>query len=191
MAAQNLKPAKNTRPHHGVAGPGKFNQFNTINWYQQTWHTIEFSNNRHMRILPKQFIISEFFCFAFLRCDVYSLFHSFPLCKSGIFSRNSLCRVNPPSKIRSISFLRLALESLLLFCWGVVTTQRRRLRRHYTLLPRSANRSGEERGHGFYNAETSTVARFFFPRRSSRYRPWSSSLGAMTASGSEIFALFT
>ncbi|MGY4544216.1 hypothetical protein ACVWY0_004160, partial [Arthrobacter sp. UYNi723] len=26
-----------------------FNQFNTINWYQQTWHTIEFSNNRHTR----------------------------------------------------------------------------------------------------------------------------------------------
>ena len=48
-AAQNLKPAKNTRPHHGVAGPAQFNQFNTINWYQQTWHTIEFSNNRHTR----------------------------------------------------------------------------------------------------------------------------------------------
>ena len=29
--------------------PGQFNQFNTINWYQQTWHTIEFSNNRHTR----------------------------------------------------------------------------------------------------------------------------------------------
>ncbi|MDF9751508.1 hypothetical protein M2428_002979, partial [Arthrobacter sp. ES3-54] len=27
----------------------QFNQFNTINWYQQTWHTIEFSNNRHTR----------------------------------------------------------------------------------------------------------------------------------------------
>ncbi|MDF9751302.1 hypothetical protein M2428_002768, partial [Arthrobacter sp. ES3-54] len=33
----------------GVAQPGQFNQFNTINWYQQTWHTIEFSNNRHTR----------------------------------------------------------------------------------------------------------------------------------------------
>jgi hypothetical protein len=32
-----------------VAQPGQFNQFNTINWYQQTWHTIEFSNNRHTR----------------------------------------------------------------------------------------------------------------------------------------------
>ncbi len=48
-AAQNLKPAVKTRPHHGVAQPGQFNQFNTINWYQQTWHTIEFSNNRHTR----------------------------------------------------------------------------------------------------------------------------------------------
>ena len=28
---------------------GTINQFNTINWYQQTWHTIEFSNNRHTR----------------------------------------------------------------------------------------------------------------------------------------------
>ena len=32
-----------------MAQPGQFNQFNTINWYQQTWHTIEFSNNRHTR----------------------------------------------------------------------------------------------------------------------------------------------
>ncbi|WP_354234414.1 hypothetical protein, partial [Arthrobacter sp. UYEF3] len=35
----------------GVAQSGTINQFNTINWYQQTWHTIEFSNNRHIRIL--------------------------------------------------------------------------------------------------------------------------------------------
>ncbi|MGO4493701.1 hypothetical protein AB4Y86_16630, partial [Arthrobacter sp. 2YAF22_2] len=38
-----------TTPRGG--GSGKFNQFNTINWYQQTWHTIEFSNNRHIQIL--------------------------------------------------------------------------------------------------------------------------------------------
>jgi hypothetical protein len=32
-----------------VAQSSQFNQSNTINWYQQTWHTIEFSNNRHTR----------------------------------------------------------------------------------------------------------------------------------------------
>ena len=48
-AAQNLKPAVKTRPHHGVAQSSQFNQSITINWYQQTWHTIEFSNNRHTR----------------------------------------------------------------------------------------------------------------------------------------------
>ena len=48
-AAQNLKPAvkHQTTPRGG--GPGQFNQFNTINWYQQTWHTIEFSNNRRFQ----------------------------------------------------------------------------------------------------------------------------------------------
>jgi hypothetical protein len=43
-----LKPAVKTRPNHGVADLAKTtNQKN--NWYQQTWHTIEFSNNRHTR----------------------------------------------------------------------------------------------------------------------------------------------
>jgi hypothetical protein len=56
-----LKPAVKTRPHHGVAQPGQFNQFNTINWYQQTWHTIEFSNNRHIRILAETIHFHEFF----------------------------------------------------------------------------------------------------------------------------------
>ncbi|MCO4273542.1 hypothetical protein NG701_03725, partial [Pseudarthrobacter sp. HLT3-5] len=40
-----------TTPRGG--GSNQFNQFNTINWYQQTWHTIEFSNNRHIRIIPE------------------------------------------------------------------------------------------------------------------------------------------
>src|SRR4029078_7257740 len=53
MAAQNLKPAKNTRPHHGGGQPGTINQF-IKNRYQQTWHTIEFSNNRHTRHHPNQ-----------------------------------------------------------------------------------------------------------------------------------------
>jgi hypothetical protein len=30
----------------------QFNQF-IKNRYQQTWHTIEFSNNRHIRLLPE------------------------------------------------------------------------------------------------------------------------------------------
>ncbi|WP_364747501.1 hypothetical protein [Arthrobacter sp. LAR12-1-1.1] len=61
MAAQNLKPAKNTRPHHGVAGPAHSTNPYTINWYQQTWHTIEFSNNRHIRILAETIHFNEFF----------------------------------------------------------------------------------------------------------------------------------
>jgi hypothetical protein len=34
------------RPPHGVRQTA-INQF-TNNWHQQTWHTIEFSNNRHV-----------------------------------------------------------------------------------------------------------------------------------------------
>lgn len=48
-----MKPAKNTRPHHGGGQPGTINQF-IKNRYQQTWHTIEFSNNRHTRHHPNQ-----------------------------------------------------------------------------------------------------------------------------------------
>ncbi|MFJ5694099.1 hypothetical protein ACIP9X_09625, partial [Arthrobacter sp. NPDC093125] len=46
-----FETSQNTRPHpQGQAQPG--NSTNLIkNWYQQTWHTIEFSNNRHIRIL--------------------------------------------------------------------------------------------------------------------------------------------
>ncbi|MDP9937191.1 hypothetical protein J2T11_003562, partial [Paenarthrobacter nicotinovorans] len=49
-AAQNSKPAENqTTTHGGAQQPGiNFNQSKN-NRYQQTWHTIEFSNNRHYR----------------------------------------------------------------------------------------------------------------------------------------------
>ncbi|MCU1512582.1 MAG: hypothetical protein JWO34_2422, partial [Arthrobacter sp.] len=62
----NLKPAVKTRPHHGVAGPAK-QPIHKINWYQQTWHTIEFSNNRHIRILAEtiQLTFIEFLLFRF------------------------------------------------------------------------------------------------------------------------------
>ncbi|MGW6174778.1 hypothetical protein ACWF5H_14925, partial [Arthrobacter sp. NPDC055138] len=50
------------------------------NWYQQTWHTIEFSNNRSKRILQQNNFILEFALF-FLRCDVSTLFHSFSFCQ--------------------------------------------------------------------------------------------------------------
>jgi hypothetical protein len=53
-AAQNLKPAKKPDHHtRGCGQPGK--STNSIkNRYQQTWHTIEFSNNRHTRHHPNQ-----------------------------------------------------------------------------------------------------------------------------------------
>jgi hypothetical protein len=52
-AAQNLKPAVKTRPPTGADDP--VNSTNLIkNRYQQTWHTIEFSNNRHTRHHPNQ-----------------------------------------------------------------------------------------------------------------------------------------
>jgi hypothetical protein len=98
MAAQNLKPAEKQPDHTtGWHNPVKSNQL-IINWYQQTWHTIEFSNNRHIRILLETIYnsIRKFICFAFLRCDVYSLFHSYSLCKSGLFSRYSPGGTNPP-----------------------------------------------------------------------------------------------
>ena len=44
-----MKPAVKTRPHHGVADPVNSTNSYKINRYQQTWHTIEFSNNRHTR----------------------------------------------------------------------------------------------------------------------------------------------
>jgi hypothetical protein len=52
-AAANLKPAENqTTTHGGAQWPGKkFNQSKN-NRYQQTWHTIEFSNNRHLPAPP-------------------------------------------------------------------------------------------------------------------------------------------
>ncbi|MHA7241562.1 hypothetical protein, partial [Arthrobacter sp. TMS1-12-1] len=44
--AQNSKPAKKTSHHPPKrATTSKFNQSKN-NRYQQTWHTIEFSNNR-------------------------------------------------------------------------------------------------------------------------------------------------
>ena len=52
MAAQNLKPAKNTKP----MPQGRHDSAQSTNYihnrYQQTWHTIEFSNNRHTRHHP-------------------------------------------------------------------------------------------------------------------------------------------
>jgi hypothetical protein len=41
---------KNQPPHTGCATTSKFNQSKN-NRYQQTWHTIEFSNNRNIRLL--------------------------------------------------------------------------------------------------------------------------------------------
>ncbi|WP_354177377.1 hypothetical protein, partial [Arthrobacter nitrophenolicus] len=38
------------------------------NRYQQTWHTIEFSNNRHIRIFPKQIQKEFVFRISSLRC---------------------------------------------------------------------------------------------------------------------------
>ena len=105
--------AKN-HPPHGVRQTSQFNQSKN-NRYQQTWHTIEFSNNRHIRILPKQFrFIIENLCFAFLRCDVSSLFHSFSLCKSGIFTRYSHRGMNQPITNGSFSSFMLVVEELLL-----------------------------------------------------------------------------
>ncbi|WP_416418880.1 hypothetical protein, partial [Paenarthrobacter aromaticivorans] len=48
-AAQNSKPAENqTTTHGGAQRPGhNFNQSKN-NRHQQTWHTIEFSNNRSL-----------------------------------------------------------------------------------------------------------------------------------------------
>ena len=44
-----MKPAKNTRPSTGADSPAQSTNSYKINRYQQTWHTIEFSNNRHTR----------------------------------------------------------------------------------------------------------------------------------------------
>ena len=41
---------KNQPPHTGCATTSQFNQSKN-NRYQQTWHTIEFSNNRNVRLL--------------------------------------------------------------------------------------------------------------------------------------------
>jgi hypothetical protein len=85
-AAQNLKPAVKTRPHHGGGGPA--NSTNLIkNRYQQTWHTIEFSNNRHTRHHPNQRSGS-------LRSNFSNLPALSKLCKSA-FPRFSLAGRSP------------------------------------------------------------------------------------------------
>jgi hypothetical protein len=59
MAAQNLKPAEKQPDHTtGWHNPVKSNQL-IINWYQQTWHTIEFSNNRHTRHHHNQHSVAD------------------------------------------------------------------------------------------------------------------------------------
>ena len=123
MTAQNLKPAVKTRPHHGVAESSQFNQFNTINWYQQTWHTIEFSNNRHTRHHHNQGRGS-------LRSNLSNLPEPGTLCKSAFLrSTNSPEGPHPQhahSKVRHI---------LRLFIRGSVANsphQRRRLELLYT-----------------------------------------------------------
>ncbi|WP_310050879.1 hypothetical protein, partial [Arthrobacter ginsengisoli] len=84
----------------GVAQSSQFNQSITINWYQQTWHTIEFSNNRHIRSTHKNNSKQlNSFVSAFLRCDISSLFHPYPLCKSGFSSKfHSVEQMNPAKK---------------------------------------------------------------------------------------------
>ncbi|WP_364401440.1 hypothetical protein, partial [Pseudarthrobacter sp. LMD1-1-1.1] len=100
MAAQNLKPAKNTKPHHRG---GTIRQIQPITYIigidklgtllsSQTTDTFEYSRNNSKK---------NFFS-VFLRCDVFILFHSYSLLQIRLFSRNSLCGMNPPSKMGSI-----------------------------------------------------------------------------------------
>ena len=96
MAAQNLKPAVKTRPNPRGGQTQPIQPITLHNRYQQTWHTIEFSNNRHIRIFSEQF--RKNFFSVFLRCDVFILFHSCSLLQIRLFSRNSLNGMNPPSK---------------------------------------------------------------------------------------------
>ncbi|WP_306971132.1 hypothetical protein, partial [Arthrobacter oryzae] len=74
---------------HGVAA--QHNQPITLhNRYQQTWHTIEFSNNRHIRIFPEtiqRISIPYFFAAMFL-----SYFIHIHFCKSGYFPGISLAK---------------------------------------------------------------------------------------------------
>jgi hypothetical protein len=54
-----LKPAEKQPDHTtGWHNPVKSNQL-IINWYQQTWHTIEFSNNRHTRHHHNQTTVAD------------------------------------------------------------------------------------------------------------------------------------
>ncbi|WP_205754352.1 hypothetical protein, partial [Arthrobacter sp. CAU 1506] len=46
------------------------------NWYQQTWHTIEFSNNRSKRLLHKRISLNPL-CFSSLRCFYFISFFFF------------------------------------------------------------------------------------------------------------------
>ncbi|HJW00039.1 MAG TPA: hypothetical protein VJ617_13195, partial [Arthrobacter sp.] len=48
MIAKFETSCKNQTQSTGWTRPGQNNQSKN-NWYQQTWHTIEFSNNRHTR----------------------------------------------------------------------------------------------------------------------------------------------
>ena len=138
MIAQNLKPAVKTRPHHGVAGPGQFNQFNTINWYQQTWHTIEFSNNRHTRHHHNQTTSRRS-----LRSNFPNLPESKPHCKPA--SPRSTAQTRIPTRIPhaiKAPFSRPFRRGSVAF----FPHQRRRLELLYTARAPHANAPASEKG---------------------------------------------
>jgi hypothetical protein len=75
---QPKKPATT----HGGAATSKFNQ-STNNRYQKTWHTIEFSNNKYIRLLARPVLPHFLACFPpSLRSKAY--FTLFSLVKSSV-----------------------------------------------------------------------------------------------------------
>src|SRR5215217_5729983 len=71
--------SQKNQPPHESAATSKFNQSKN-NRYQQTWHTIEFSNNRNKRLLAGR-ALPRFIRLVFPRRYIYSLFHSLFPCQ--------------------------------------------------------------------------------------------------------------
>jgi len=97
-AAQNLKPAKNTKPHHRGGTIRQFQPINKTIGINKLGTLLSSQTTEAFEYFLKQFIL---FRISSLRC--LQLISFISTLQIRIFIRNSPVKVNPPSKIRAIS----------------------------------------------------------------------------------------
>jgi hypothetical protein len=126
-----LKPAVKTRPHHRGGGSSQFNQL-IINWYQQTWHTIEFSNNRHTRHHHQHFTAVD---------RSGATFQTYPVSASFANQRfrDFLLPQTSPAQMRHAAKRTIFQAVEQRGFVAIFPHQRRRLRKQYTPRTHTAN----------------------------------------------------